>query len=317
MMYPKWLLSCVLCLFHGSGCSDADFPDAHDSVGESEASASPSATTEDDGGDGDDSTPTASSETDASAGSDESTGQGSAESSSSGDSDGDTSTTSSTTASGCTGEKVVHFVYFVENDQPFAESQRQDIENQAFAFQQYWYEQLGTTFHLSEPVVDVIMADHDSNWYITTPDGIHSDDRWYRLGNIKTEVYSKLGIVDFDPDHRVVNYPIVRSDGRVGGNFGGAWMDGDDMTCMSGATGSYPYGDANDAHCLGHAAHEFGHVLSLAHQGPDTDCMQFGFYNSTGGSGMCDFSPDNVSQILAASINNGWFGAMPGDTCAP
>jgi hypothetical protein len=216
---------------------------------------------------------------------------------------------------GCTGGKVVHFVYFVEADQLFTESQSQDIHDQALAFQQYWYEQLGVTFFLNEPVVDVVMADHDSAWYIETPDGIHGDDRWYRLGNIKTEVYNKLGIQDFDPQHRVVNYPIVRSDGRVGANFGGAWMDGDDMTCMSGATGTYPYDDNNPAHCLGHAAHEFGHILGLDHEGPDTDCMQFGFYNGTGGSGMCDFSPDNVAKILADPDNAGWFGAVPGDTC--
>jgi hypothetical protein len=58
------------------------------------------------------------------------------------------------------GGKVVHFVYFVEADQPLSLSQRDDVERQAFAFQNYWYEQLGVTFYLSHPVVDVIEADH-------------------------------------------------------------------------------------------------------------------------------------------------------------
>jgi hypothetical protein len=66
---------------------------------------------------------------------------------------------------------------------------------------------------------------------------------------------------------------------------------------------------------MGHVAHEFGHVLGLAHQGPQTDCMQYGFYNNSGGSGMCDFSADNVAQILAEPDNEGWFEAMPGETC--
>lgn len=216
--------------------------------------------------------------------------------------------------SGCTGGKVVHFVYFVEADQAFNEQQRNDIEKQAFAFQKYWFEQLGVTFYLNEPVVDVIEAEHDSAWYLTTPDGIHDDARWYRLGNVKNEVYEKLDIEDFDPDHRVVNYPTTRHDGRVGGNFGGAWMDGDDLTCIANSGVNYPYDDGNSAHCLGHVAHEFGHVLGLDHEGPQTDCMQFGFYAPPGGA-MCSFSPANVAKIKADPDNAGWFDAMPGQTC--
>lgn len=214
---------------------------------------------------------------------------------------------------GCQGGKVVHFVYFVEQDAQYSATDYANIENQAYDFQQYWYEQLGVTFYLSDPVVDVIEADHDSAWYVETPDGIHGDSRWYRLGNIKNEVYQKLGISDFDPDHRVVNYPTKRYDGRVGGNFGGAWMDGDDLSCLPDGV-NYPFGDSS-AHCMGHVVHEFGHVLGLPHTGPSTDCMRHGFYNSTGGSGMCSFSSDNVSDILHDDDNEGWFEALPGEIC--
>lgn len=235
----------------------------------------------------------------------------------SGGSGGGTAGTGGSGPSGCKGGKVVHFVYFVENDQTYNEGHHKDIEKQAFAFQKYWFEQLGVTFYLSEPVVEVIKADHPASWYLTNPDGIHgSDQRWFRLGNIKNEVYRKLGISNFDPNHRVVNYPTTRTDGRVGGNFGGAWMDGDDMTCIATNGVNYPYDDNNSAHCLGHVAHEFGHVLGLEHEGPNDDCMQFGFYVSKGGA-MCKFSAANVSKIKADPDNNGWFKAMPGQTCAP
>ncbi len=216
----------------------------------------------------------------------------------------------------CENGKVVHFVYFVEADQQYDESQRDDIQRYAFTFQSYWFEQLGVTFYLNDPVVEVIEADHDSTWYVETPDGIHADSRWYRLGNIKNEVYEKLRIRDFDPNHRVINYPTTRFDGRVGGNFGGVWMDGDDLTCIANDGPTYPYDDANPAHCLGHPAHEFGHVLGLDHEGPETDCMQYGFYLSSGGPGMCDFSDANIQKILDNPSNDGWFLANPGDTCS-
>jgi hypothetical protein len=214
----------------------------------------------------------------------------------------------------CQNGKVVHFSYFVESDAVFSESQRADIEQQAFAFQEYWFDQLGVTFYLSYPVVTVIEADHDANWYLTTPDGLHGDDeRWYRLGNISTEVRTKLDIMN-NPNRRVVNYPTSRHDGRVGANFGGAWMDGDDLSCIADGGFNYPYDDQNSAHCLGHVAHEFGHILGLDHEGPNDDCMQFGFYTSDA-EDLCSFSADNVAQILTNPNNEGWFEAMPGETC--
>lgn len=214
----------------------------------------------------------------------------------------------------CQNGKVVHFTYFVESDATFSESQRADIEKQAFAFQKYWFDQLGVTFYLSHPVVTVIQADHDADWYLTTPDGIHgSDERWYRLGNVSTEVREKLDIMN-NPNRRVVNYPTSRHDGRVGANFGGAWMDGDDLTCLANGGFNYPYDDANSAHCTGHVAHEFGHILGLDHEGPSDDCMQFGFYTNDADD-LCSFSDANVDKILANPNNQGWFDAMPGETC--
>jgi hypothetical protein len=214
----------------------------------------------------------------------------------------------------CQNGKVVHFSYFVESDAVFSESQRADIEQQAFAFQQYWFDQLGVTFYLSYPVVTVIEADHDANWYLTTPDGLHGDDeRWYRLGNVSKEVRAKLDIMN-NPNRRVVNYPTSRHDGRVGANFAGAWMDGDDLSCIAEGGFNYPYDDQNSAHCLGHVAHEFGHILGLDHEGPNDDCMQFGFYTNDADE-LCSFSTDNVAKILANPDNAGWFEALPGETC--
>ena len=170
----------------------------------------------------------------------------------------------------CAQVPVVHVVYFVEADETFREETRADLEAFAFHFQEYWFTQLGATFYLKDPVVAVILAEHEAAWYVETPDDVHEDERWYRLGNVMTEVYGVLDIDWFDPTHRVLSYPVARYDGRVGANFGGGWMDGDDLACLTGANGgvTWPYEGGVDAHCVGHPAHEFGHVLGLDHQGP-------------------------------------------------
>ncbi|MEL6980973.1 MAG: hypothetical protein AAFO29_00970 [Actinomycetota bacterium] len=196
--------------------------------------------------------------------------------------------------------KVVRFVYFVEAGEPMRDEVRQAIERQAVELQRYWYQQFGGTFQLDDPVVTVVDGDNDAAWYDVTPDGIHADPRWYRLGNISTEVRSKLGTVDA----RFVTYPATTvAEPRVGVNFGGAWMDGDDALCILGETPSFPYPDGNDAHCLGHVAHELGHVYGLPHVGPPEDCMQFGFYDA---EIMCRFSAANREAVRNDPTNVGW-----------
>lgn len=211
-------------------------------------------------------------------------------------------------------QAVVRFVYFIESDQSYDPAVHQALIEQAYAMQLFWYEQFGGTFYLYDQVVDVMHAEHPAQWYVSTEDGVHNLERWYRLGNIKNELYRRLGIRNFDPKVRVVNYPVARFDGRVGGNFGGAWMDGDDLSCLIGENGGYnfPYDERNPAHCMGHVAHEFGHVFGLDHTGPNTDCMQYGFYIGTV-SGLCEFSQSNRQIVIDSPANEGFLDALPGE----
>lgn len=216
-------------------------------------------------------------------------------------------------------QSVVRFVYFIEQGESYDQARFDAIKAQAFTMQQYWHDQFDGTFYLYDQVVDVIYADHDPDYYLNTADGIHGDPRWYRLGNIQTEVYSKLGIRSFDNRVRVINYPTTRIDGHVGANFGGAWMDGDDLGCLVGENNgvNFPYPDGNAAHCLGHVSHEFGHVYGLDHTGPDNDCMRFGFYLNFNRSEMCDFSQDNRNIVKSGSQNQAFLAADPGHVVTP
>ena len=210
-------------------------------------------------------------------------------------------------------------MYFVEQGERYEQAKYDALVTHAFAMQAYWYDQFGGTFYLYDQVVDVIYAQREAQWYLTTPDGIHNDARWYRLGNIKKEVYQQLGVNDFDSQVRVINYPTTRHDGRVGANFGGAWMDGDDLGCLVGENSGYnfPYDETYSAHCMGHVVHEFGHVFGLDHTGPETDCMQYGFYTYSTNGAMCEFSSANREIVKNASQNNGFLAAIPGQVVTP
>ena len=213
-------------------------------------------------------------------------------------------------------QTVLRLIYFVEADQEFDPRAVEAIERQAEALQIFWYEQFGGTFRLPAAGVDVVYGDHPADFYDRTPDG--DDERWYRLMNIRAEVTEKLGLPSAAADTRTITFPNARIDGRVGANrHEGAWMDGDDISCIDDIVDTTPYTPDFPANCLGTVAHELGHVYGLGHQGIDEDCMQFGFYHYVNGDTLCDFSPENRAIVIADPLNAAWLDAEPGDRAAP
>lgn len=115
----------------------------------------------------------------------------------------------------------VQAVLFVESDKTQTPAMVAGVERHMIRLQGLFRENFGRTFTLANPVVRVLKARQNSNWYINTPDGVHGNtQRWWRLGNIKNEVNERLKRKDFDDRVRIVNYPVGVSDGKVGGNFG-------------------------------------------------------------------------------------------------
>lgn len=211
--------------------------------------------------------------------------------------------------------KDVQLVYLQEADQPLSPTAMADLELQALELQAFYLQELGVTFELADPPVVHLVGQHDTDWYVNTPDGIHGDPRWYRLGNLRNEVYGALGLVDFDPERRVVVYPAGQVDGRVGANFGGAFMDGDDLRCIADRGPTVPYDVQYPAGCLDHVVHELGHVFGLGHTGPNDDCMRQGFYYHAGGEKTCFFDDTNRQTILDDPDNVGWLTLGNGVSC--
>jgi hypothetical protein len=209
------------------------------------------------------------------------------------------------------GTGVLRLVYFVESDQEADPEAVALIERQAAGLQQFWYDQFGGTFYLPASGVDIVYGEHPAQWYDEEPNG--DDARWYRLMNVRAEVRASLGILPGD-DVRILTYPSARIDGRVGANrYGGAWMDGDDLACITGQVETIPYSLDYPASCLATVAHELGHVYGLGHLGEEEDCMQFGFYQYVSGDQLCSFSAENRSLVTADPHNQGWLDAEPGE----
>jgi len=207
---------------------------------------------------------------------------------------------------------VLRIVYFVEADQEFDPAAVESIERQMVALQRFWYDQFGGTFRLPVGGVEIVYGDHPARWYDTAPAG--DDERWYRLMNIREEVNTKQGLSPGSDNVRTLTFPAARIDGRVGANrYEGAWMDGDDVSCIDRIVETTPYTPDFPASCLGTVAHELGHVYGLGHEGRDEDCMQYGFYNYVSGTALCDFSPENRRIVTSDPRNAGWLDAEPGD----
>ena len=211
--------------------------------------------------------------------------------------------------------KDVQFVHLQETDQSLSPTAMADLEAHALALQAFFLQEFGVTFELAVPPVVHIVGQHDTAWYVNTPDGIHTDPRWYRLGNLRNEVFGALGLVSFDPQRRVVVYPAGRADGRVGSNFGGAFMDGDDLSCIATRGPTVPHDAQHPGGCLDHVAHELGHVFGLDHAGPNEDCMQQGFYDYAGGEKLCFFDDANRAAVRDDPDNVGWLPLGNGVTC--
>ena len=203
--------------------------------------------------------------------------------------------------------KAVRFVYFVEKDQTYSQADFDAIKQQAFALQQYWNDQFGGTFYLTKQVVDVVMGDHDAEWYVG------DKERWTRFHRIAVEVGHKI---ENSAWIRIIIFPKSIRNGHVGGNTAGAVMDGDDISCITGRDGKFTtetYTGSN-ANCLAHVAHEFGHTYRQdnIHVGEKyDDCMRYGIYTL---DKMCDFGQENRLRILDKNVNTGWLDASPLET---
>ncbi len=156
--------------------------------------------------------------------------------------------------------------------------------------QRYYFQELGKTFHLNNPIVEVCYGDHTKSWYETTPNG--DDSYWWTINNMVNELMRKYSLNQ--PDSRWVIVAYISADGNGGGGNGWVVLPKHD-TDGAGGYRAEPmnrwYGGM--VHELGHA---FGQPDSTYTDGTPLSASFYDYPN-------CHFNADQKNKLLTNSYN--------------
>ncbi|MCF6473806.1 cellulose-binding protein, partial [Nonomuraea sp. MG754425] len=153
--------------------------------------------------------------------------------------------------------------------------------------QRFFGRQLGKTFTLNDPIVEVVNGDQPRSWYENTPNC--GEKYWWSVCNMQAELRRKFGLGA--PDRRWVNVGEVSAEGEgAGGGGGNGWviLSGHDADGAAGINGPMN-------RWYGGMVHELGHAFGLPDAtSTDGTCMSASFYSYPN----CTFSQAQKNGIL-------------------
>ncbi|GGN11374.1 hypothetical protein FHR83_003436 [Actinoplanes campanulatus] len=160
--------------------------------------------------------------------------------------------------------------------------------------QSYYRQELGKTFTLNNPVVEVVNGDHPRSWYENTPNG--NECYWWVVFNMQQELMRKLSLRA--PDSRWVNVGEISAEASCsGGGGGGGWviLSGHDADGAAGINGPMN-------RWYGGMVHELGHAFGLPDStSTDGTPMSASFYS---------YPNTHFSQAQKQGILNGPYGGF-------
>jgi hypothetical protein len=162
--------------------------------------------------------------------------------------------------------------------------------------QTFFQQQLGKTFKLNSPVVEVVNGLHDTNWYITN-NCTGSDHYWCVVSNGQAELQQRFGLNNPDSRWLVVEEVSAEEVNQSGGGGGSGWVllsghDADGAAGINGAMNRW----------YGGMVHELGHAFGLPDStSTDGTCMSASLYSYPN----CTFSQTQKNGIL-----NGRYGSF-------
>ncbi len=191
-------------------------------------------------------------------------------------------------------EKTVRVWLLRPSDVPYDQRYPDGIANVVREAQRYYRQELGKTFRLTEPVVQVVTGEHVKSWYENTPNG--GERYWWAVFNMQQELVRRFGVRD--GDSRWINVGEVIAEGEgAGGGGGNGWV----ILCQHDADGAAGINGPMNR-WYGGMVHELGHAFGL----PDS--------TSTDGTPMSasfyDYPNTHFSQSQKNGILTGPYGSF-------
>ncbi|MFF1547034.1 RICIN domain-containing protein [Streptomyces sp. NPDC058291] len=191
--------------------------------------------------------------------------------------------------------RTVRVYWLKPSDVPFDQRYPDGIAGVLREAQRYYRQELGKTFTLNDPVVEIVDGDRPRSWYENTPNG--GDRYWWAVTNMQNELARKFGLNN--PDSRWLNVGEISAEGEgAGGGASPGWvvLSGHDA---DGAAGSS--GPARNR-WYGGMVHELGHAFGLPDSAStDGTPMSASFY---------DYPDTHFSQAQKNQILNGPYGSF-------
>jgi hypothetical protein len=181
-------------------------------------------------------------------------------------------------------------VYWIKpTDKAFDQRYPDGITNVMLEAQRFFKQQLGKTFTLNSPVVEVVNGLHDTNWYITN-NCSGSDHYWCVVANGQSELRQRFGLNN--PDSRWINVEEVSAEevNQSGGGGSSGWvlLSGHDADGGAGVNGPIN-------RWYGGMVHELGHAFGLPDAtSTDGTCMSASLYDYPN----CTFNQTQKNGIL-------------------
>jgi hypothetical protein len=160
--------------------------------------------------------------------------------------------------------------------------------------QRYYRAELGKTFTLNNPVVEVVVGEHNQAWYEDTPNG---SPYWWVVFNMQQELRRRFGLGAPDSRWLCVGEISAEKEGVSGGGGGSGWviLSGHDADGAAGINGPMN-------RWYGGMVHELGHAFGLPDSTyTDGTPMSASFYSYPN----CHFNQQQKNGIL-----NGRYGSF-------
>jgi len=191
--------------------------------------------------------------------------------------------------------KTVRVYWLKPSDVPFDQRYPDGIANVMREAQRYYKQELGKTFTLNNPVVEVVNGDQPRSWYENTPNG--GDRYWWAVTNMQNELARKFGLNN--PDSRWLNVGEISAEGEgAGGGASPGWvvLSGHDADGAAGTSGQ------SMNRWYGGMVHELGHAFGLPDAAStDGTPMSASFY---------DYPNTHFNQSQKNQILNGPYGGF-------